>query len=99
MNDRATILVLWCPSRSGKTRFALSDVFRSNPLKVHVGDGDDLNIQTWDRRVHSHLVLDNANSSDFILRWRYVLMGPPEAVQLGQSATGMLLRFFGQEAR
>ena len=88
-DDRATILVLWGPSRSGKTRFALSDVFGSNPLKVDVGDGDELNIQTWDHRIHSHLVLDNVNSSDFIMRWRHILMGPPEAVQLGQSATGM----------
>ena len=88
-NDRATILVLWGPSRSGKTRFAMSDVFGSKPLKVDVGDGQDLNIQGWDHRTHSHLVLDNVNGSDFIMRWRHVLMGPPEAVQLGQSQTGM----------
>ena len=37
VNDRATILVLWGPSRSGKTRFALSDIFGGNPLKVDVG--------------------------------------------------------------
>lgn len=89
VNDRATILVLWGPSRSGKTRFALSEVFGLKPLKVDVGDGNDLNIQAWDRRVHSHLVLDNVNSSDFIMRWRHVLMGPPEPVQLGQSSTGV----------
>ena len=89
VNDRATILVLWGPSRSGKTRFALSDIFGSNPLKVDVGDSEDLNIQAWDHRVHSHLVLDNVNSSAYIMRWRHVLMGPPEAVQLGQSGTGM----------
>ena len=81
--------MLWGPSRSGKTRFALSDVFGPKPLKVDVGDGEDLNIQTWDHRLHSHLVLDNANSSEFIMRWRHVLMGPPEPVQLGQSNTGM----------
>ena len=39
--------------------------------------------------MHSHLVLDNVNSSNFIMRWRHVLMGPPEPVQLGQSSTGM----------
>ena len=89
VNDRATILVLWGPSRSGKTRFALSEVFGLKPLKVDVGDGDDLNIQAWDHRIHSHLVLDNVNSSNFIMRWRHVLMGPPEPVQLGQSSTGM----------
>ncbi|CAJ1458955.1 unnamed protein product [Effrenium voratum] len=88
-NDRATILVLWGPSRSGKTRFAMSDVFGPKPLKVDVGDGQDLNIQAWDHRTHSHLVLDNVNSSEFIMRWRHVLMGPPEPVQLGQSSTGM----------
>ena len=80
VNDRATILVLWGPSRSGKTRFALSDVFGLKPLKVDVGDGDALNIQSWDHRTHSHLVLDNVNGSDFIMRWRHVLMGPPEPV-------------------
>lgn len=89
VNDRATILVLWGPSRSGKTRFALSDIFGSNPLKVDVGDSEDLNIQAWDHRVHSHLVLDNVNSSAYIMRRRHVLMGPPEAVQLGQSGTGV----------
>ena len=89
VNDRATILVLWGPFRSGKTRFALSEVFGLKPLKVDVGDGDDLNIQAWDHRMHSHLVLDNVNSSNFIMRWRHVLMGPPEPVQLGQSSTGM----------
>ena len=52
-------------------------------------DSEDLNIQAWDHRVHSHLVLDNVNSSAYIMRWRHVLMGPPEAVQLGQSGTGM----------
>lgn len=82
-------LVLWGPFRSGKTRFALSDIFGSNPLKVDVGDSEDLNIQAWDHRVHSHLVLDNVNCSAYIMRWRHVLMGPPEAVQLGQSGTGM----------
>ena len=60
-----------------------------NLLKVDVSDGDELNIQTWDHRIHSHLVLNNVNSSDFIMRWRHILMGPLEAVQLGQSATGM----------
>ena len=104
VNDRATILVLWGPSRSGKTRFALSSVFGPNPLKVDVGDGEDLNIQSWDHRVHSHLVLGNVNSSDFIMRWRHVLMGPPEPVQLGQSSTGMYVYdvircFFGAQAR
>ena len=60
---------------------AMSDVFGSKPLKVDVGDGQDLNIQGWDHRTHSHLVLDNVNGSDFIMRWRHVLMGPPAAVQ------------------
>lgn len=76
VNDRATILVLWGPSRSGKTRFALSDIFGSNPLKVDVGDSEDLKMQAWDHRVHSHLVLDNVNSSAYIMRWRHVLMSP-----------------------
>ena len=61
---------LWGPSRSGKTRFALSDIFGTKPLTVDVGDGQDLNLQSWDHRVHSHLVLDNVNASDVIMRWR-----------------------------
>ena len=76
-------------SKREKTRFALSDVFGQKPLKVDVGDGQDLNIQSWDHRIHSHLVLDNVNSSEYIMHWRHVLMEPPEPVTLGQSSTGM----------
>lgn len=61
---------MWDPSRSGKTRFALSDIFGTKPLTVDVGDGQDLNLQSWDHRVHSHLVLDNVNASDVIMRRR-----------------------------
>lgn len=89
VDDRATILCLWGPSRSGKTRMAMSDLFGGNPYKVDVGDTDALNIDDWDHRKHTHLVLDNVNSSSYIMKHRHVLMGPPEKVALGQSDTGM----------
>ena len=38
VDDRGTSLVLWGPSRSGKTRFAMSDVFGSKPYIVDVGE-------------------------------------------------------------
>ena len=82
VNDRASILVLLGPPRSGKTRFALSDVFEPTPFKVDRGDSRDLNIQSRGHRVHSHLVLDNVNSSNFIIRWRRVLMVPPRLCSL-----------------
>ncbi|CAE8602799.1 unnamed protein product [Polarella glacialis] len=87
-DDRGSILVLYGPSQSGKTRFAMNDVFGNQPYKVDVGESLDLNIDDVDHRVHSHLVLDNVNSSAFIMQWRHCLMSPSEPVQLGQSATG-----------
>ena len=82
-------MVLWGPSRSGKTRFAMSDVFGASPYKVDVGDTGALNNENWYHRQHSHLVLDNVNSSEYIMKYRNVLMGPPEPCALGQSDTGM----------
>ena len=39
-------------------------------------------------------------SSEYIMRWRHVLMGPPEPVTLGQSSTGMYTYevFLGRKA-
>jgi len=78
-NDLPTVMP--CDFEALEEAPAMPDVFGSKPLKVDVGDGQDLNIQGWDHRTHSHLVLDNVNGSDFIMRWRHVLMGPLAAVQ------------------
>ena len=46
-------------------------------------------MKDFDHRTHSHLVLDNVNDSEFIMNFRQILMGQPNPVSLGQSATGM----------
>ena len=48
-----------------------------------------LNIDDWDHRVHTHLLLDNMGTSEYSMKFRNVLMGPPEPCTLGQSDTGM----------
>ena len=87
LSSRYFILVLRAGSRSGKTEAAKS--LFENVWEQVIEDLAAPNLRSFDRSVHSAILLDNVNSAQFILDNRGLLMARNTVHELSQTTTGL----------
>lgn len=87
INDRYKLLVLWGPSRTGKSRWARSLYGDRWTLVVDIQHADHPDLRAYKRGVHLCLLLDEMSSPKFIVQNKKLLQAHVDGAKLGQSAT------------
>ena len=87
INDRYKLLVLWGPSRTGKSRWARSLYGDDRTLVIDIQHADHPDLRAYKRGGHLCLLLDEMSSPKFIVQNKKLLQAHVDGAKLGQSAT------------
>ena len=87
VDDRYRMLVLWGPSRTGKSRLARSLYGDDRTLVVDIQHAVHPDLREYKRGFHRALLLDEMSSPRFIVENKKLLQSHVDGAKLGQSAT------------
>ena len=87
IDDRYVCLVLWGPSRTGKSRLARSLYGDDRTLVVDIQHALHPDLRGFRRGHHLCLLLDEMSSPEFIAKNKKLLQAHVDGAKLGQSAT------------
>ena len=87
VEERYKMLVLYGPSRTGKSRKARSYFGESRTLVVDVQHAEHPDLRAYRRKFHRAILLDEVSSVSFIVANKKLLQAHVDGAILGQSAT------------
>ena len=85
--DRYMLLVLWGPSRTGKSKLARSLYGEAQTLVVDIQHAMHPDLRDYKRGRSLALLLDEMSSPEFIIQNKKLLQAHVDGAKLGQSAT------------
>ena len=87
LDDRYKMLVLYGPSRTGKSRLARAIFGAAVTLVVDIQHADHPDLRGFRRHEHKAILLDEMQSAQFVVANKKVLQAHVDGAILGQSAT------------
>ena len=90
VEERYMMLMLWGPSRTGKSRLARSLFGEEKTLVIDVQNGAHPDLKSFDRDKHAALLLDEVASPQFVVDNKKLLQAHIDGALLGQSPTQSL---------
>jgi hypothetical protein len=87
VDDRYKFLVLFGPSRTGKSRLARSLFGNERTLVVDILNAEHPNLKSYSRIKHRAILLDEMKGAEFIVKNKKALQAHVDGAELGQSPT------------
>ena len=87
VDDRYKFLLLFGPSRTGKSRLARALFGNERTLVVDILNAEHPNLKAFSRSKHRAILLDEMKSADFIVKNKKAMQSHVDGAELGQSPT------------